>query len=65
MPSPLTGADALWLWDAVVALPVVPGVLEVSPPDPTPGILGLRLPSRSDSVAQAMNTAGLTSNKSR
>lgn len=51
MPWPLTG-PTLRLWDAVVALPAVPGVLEVSPPPATPEILGLRLPSRSDSIVQ-------------
>jgi 2-hydroxychromene-2-carboxylate isomerase len=45
-PSP-TGADALALWDAVVTLAAVPGVLEVSRPrPPRPEIPGLRLPQQ-------------------
>jgi hypothetical protein len=46
-----------------VAVPAVPGVPEVSPPPVTPEILGLRLPSRSDSIVQARNTAGLSSSR--
>jgi 2-hydroxychromene-2-carboxylate isomerase len=43
--APPTGADALRLWDAVVALAGVPGVLELSRPRPPhPEIPGLRLP---------------------
>jgi hypothetical protein len=43
--APPSGADALRLWDAVVALAAVPGVLEVSRPrPPRPEIAGLRLP---------------------
>jgi hypothetical protein len=42
-----TGADALALWDAVVALAAVPGVLEVSRPrPPRPEIPGLRMPQQ-------------------
>jgi 2-hydroxychromene-2-carboxylate isomerase len=43
--APPTGADALRLWDALVALAAVPGVLELSRPrPPQPEIPGLRLP---------------------
>jgi 2-hydroxychromene-2-carboxylate isomerase len=43
--APPTGADALRLWDALVALAAVPGVLEFSRPrPPLPEIPGLRLP---------------------
>jgi predicted DsbA family dithiol-disulfide isomerase len=43
--APPTGADALRLWDAVVAVAGVPGVLELSRPrPPRPEIPGLRLP---------------------
>jgi hypothetical protein len=43
--APPTGADALRLWDAVVALAAVPGVLELSRPRPAhPEVPGLRLP---------------------
>jgi len=43
--APPTGAEALRLWDAVVALAAVPGVLELSRPrPPLPEIPGLRLP---------------------
>jgi len=45
--APPTGADALALWDAVVTLAAVPGVLEVSRPrPPRPEIPGLRLPQQ-------------------
>ena len=44
-------------------MPAVPGVPEVSHPPATPEILGLRLPSRRDSIVQARNTAGLTSSR--
>jgi hypothetical protein len=43
--APPTGADALRLWDAVVALAAVPGMLELSRPrPPRPEIPGLHLP---------------------
>jgi hypothetical protein len=43
--APSTGAEALRLWDALVALAAVPGVLEVSRPRPQrPEVPGLRLP---------------------
>lgn len=43
--APPTGADALRLWDAVLALAAVPDVLELSRPrPPRPEIPGLRLP---------------------
>jgi hypothetical protein len=43
--APPTGADALRLWDAVMALAAVPGVLELSRPRPPhPEVPGLRLP---------------------
>ena len=43
--APPTGAEALRLWDALVALAAVPGVLEFSRPRPPhPEIPGLRLP---------------------
>jgi Mycothiol-dependent nitroreductase Rv2466c len=43
--APPTGADALRLWDALVALAAVPRVLELSRPRPPhPEIPGLRLP---------------------
>jgi hypothetical protein len=43
--APPTGAEALRLWDALVALAAVPGLLEVSRPrPPRPEIPGLRLP---------------------
>ena len=45
LSAPPTGAEALRLWDAVVALAGVPGVLEFSRPRPPhPEIPGLRLP---------------------
>ena len=45
LAAPPTGAEALRLWDAVVALAAVPGVLELSRPrPPLPEIPGLRLP---------------------
>jgi hypothetical protein len=45
LSAPPTGADALRLWDALVALAAVPGVLEFSRPRPPhPEIPGLRLP---------------------
>ena len=45
LAAPPTGADALRLWDALVALAAVPGVLEVSRPRPPhPEVPGLRLP---------------------
>ena len=45
--APPTGADALALWEAVVTLAAVPGVLEVSRPrPPRPEIPGLRLPQQ-------------------
>jgi hypothetical protein len=45
MAAPPTRADALRLWDAIVALASVPGVLELSRPRPArPKILGLCLP---------------------
>jgi hypothetical protein len=43
--APPTGAEALRLWDSVVALAAVPGVLEFSRPrPPRPEVPGLRLP---------------------
>jgi 2-hydroxychromene-2-carboxylate isomerase len=43
--APPTRAEALRLWDALVALAAVPGVLELSRPrPPLPEIPGLRLP---------------------
>jgi hypothetical protein len=45
LAAPPTGTDALALWDAVMALAAVPGVLELSRPrPPRPEIPGLRLP---------------------
>jgi hypothetical protein len=47
LAAPPIGADALALWDAVVALAAVPGVLELSRPrPPRPEIPGLRLPQQ-------------------
>ena len=46
--APPTGAEALRLWDSVVALAAVPGVLEfLRPRPPRAEVPGLRLPQPS------------------
>jgi hypothetical protein len=45
MAAPPTRADALWLWDAMLTLAAVPGVLELSRPRlARPEMPGLCLP---------------------
>jgi hypothetical protein len=45
LAAPPTGAEALRLWDALVTLAAVPGVLELlRPRPPYPEVPGLRLP---------------------
>jgi hypothetical protein len=62
--APPTEAEAVRLWDAVVALAAVPGVLEVSRPRPQPPeIPGCACHSHTHSVAQASSPAALTPSK--